>query len=119
MKVLPEILEQLSIEHYYLLDFDITQYFAGTFSKEEMTRYLCKNYDFCLQGEYEKDFNIIVDNDKTVGKDCLTWLNYNYRAKIYNKFICQITSPGVNKRIGNQIIDFINCPDDRLNNTFT
>lgn len=74
LKELPEILEQLSIEHYYLLDFDITQDFAGTFNIEEMTRYLYKTYYFCLQGEYEKDFNIIVDNDKTVGKDCLTWL---------------------------------------------
>lgn len=48
-----------------------------------MTRYLCKNFDFCLQGEHEKDFNIIVDYDKTVGKDSLTRLNYNYRAKMY------------------------------------
>lgn len=83
-----------------------------------MIKYLCNNYDFCLQGEYEKDFNIIVDSNKTVGRDCLTWLNSNYRSKIYNKFICQITSPGVNKKIGNHIIDFINCPDERLNKTF-
>lgn len=83
-----------------------------------MIEHLCKKYDFCLQGEYEKDFNVIVDNNKTVGKDCLTWLNYNYRAKIYNTFIFLITSPRVDKKFGNHIIDFINCPDDRLNNTF-
>lgn len=120
LEELPEILNQLSIEHYYLLDFDITQDFSGTFNKEEMIHYLCKNYDFCKQGDYyKKDFQkIIVNNNKTVGKDCLTWLSSNYRAKIYNKFICQITSPGVNKKIGNHIIDFIECPDDRLRQTF-
>lgn len=60
-----------------------------------MINYLCENYDICLHGEYKEGFNLIVDNDQTVGIDCLTWLNSNYRAKIYNKFVCQITSPGI------------------------
>lgn len=33
LKELPEILEQLSIEHYYLLNFDNTEDFAGIFNK--------------------------------------------------------------------------------------
>lgn len=77
LEELPEILNQLSIEHYYLLDFDITQDFSGTFNKEEMIHHLCKKISFCRQGDYYiKGFqNIIVNNNKTVGKDCLTWFS--------------------------------------------
>lgn len=76
-----------------------------------MIKYLTNNYNLCLQGEVKVDYNIIVDNNKIVGIDCLTWLNKNYRVKISNKFISQLTSPGVNKQIGNHIIHFVNCPD--------
>lgn len=115
---LPEIMQHLEKEHYYLTDLDITQDFAGIFNKVEMTDYLTSNFNFCHIGEYKKDYNKIVDNNHTVGIDCLTWLTDNCRVKIYNKFICQITSPGVNKTIGNHIVDFLNCPDKRLKDTF-
>lgn len=116
---LPEIMQHLEKEHYYLTDLDITQDFAGIFNKEEMSEYLISNFKFCHIGEYKKDYNKIVYNNHTVGIDCLTWLTDNCRVKIYNKFICQITSPGVNKTIGNHIVDFLNCPDKRLRETFT
>jgi hypothetical protein len=119
LEELPEILRQLQLEGYYLLDLDITQDFAGIFNKIEMCEYLTNNFNFRYPGEYKDNCNVIVDNDKTVGIDCLTWLNSNARVKIYNKFICQITSPGVNKQIGNHIIDFLNCPDQRLKETFS
>uniref|UniRef100_A0A8D9AI20 Uncharacterized protein n=1 Tax=Cacopsylla melanoneura TaxID=428564 RepID=A0A8D9AI20_9HEMI len=83
-----------------------------------MSSYLTRNFNFCNQGEYQENSNVVVDNDTTVGIDCLTWLTSNARVKIYNKFVCQITSPGVNKTIGNNIINFINCPDKRLKETF-
>lgn len=37
---LPEIIEKLKEEHFYLLDLDITQDFSGIFNKDEMRRYL-------------------------------------------------------------------------------
>jgi hypothetical protein len=119
LEELPEILRQLRVDDYYLLDLDITQDFAGIFNKGEMSEYLTKTLNFRYPGEYRENCNVIVDNNKTVGIDCLTWLNSNARVKIYNKFICQITSPGINKQIGNHIIDFVNCPDARLRETFS
>lgn len=119
LEVLPDLSVQLQKEDYYLMDLDITQDFAGIFNKEEMRNYLTSNFDFCYQGEYRGNNNVIVNNDKTVGIDCLTWLTSNARVKIYNKFVCQISSPGINKTIGNHIVDFINCPDARLKDTFS
>src|SRR5436190_2352643 len=118
LQVLPDVLERLAVEHYYLRDLDITQDFVGIFNKSEMCRYLTNNFNFVYSGEYKKSSNIIVDNDEKVGIDCLTWLNSNSRVKIYNKFICQITSPGVTKQLGNHVLDFLNCPDKRLKETF-
>ena len=89
---LPDIFKYLAQEHYYLLDFDITQDFAGIFNKAEMISYLKSNFDnFCYPGEYaNKDVGNVcrfVDNNSSVGIDCLTWWNSNARIKIYNKFI--------------------------------
>lgn len=41
------------------------------------------------------DSPFITDNDKNVGKDCLTWWYKNSRTKIYNKVLCQFTSSSV------------------------
>lgn len=70
LEVLPDLLEQLRKEDYYLMDMDITQDFAGIFNKEEMRNYLTRNFSFCNQGEYMENSNVIVNNDKTVGIDC-------------------------------------------------
>ncbi|VVC42832.1 Peptidase S1, PA clan,Serine proteases, trypsin domain, partial [Cinara cedri] len=118
-KQLPETLAQLRIDNYYLMDFDITQDFVGVYNKTEMTRFLTNNHNFFTRGEYDDGSNIIVDNNKTVFIDSLTWLNSNAIVKTYNKFVCQITSPGVNKLIGNHIIDFINCPNASLKEIFS
>lgn len=118
LEVLPKLLEEFQNEDYYLMDLDVTQDFAGIFNKEEMCKYLTTNFNFCNHGEYRENSNVIVNNDTTVGIDCLTWLTSNARVKIYNKFICQITSPGVNRTIGNHIVDFLHCPDARLKKTF-
>lgn len=67
----------------------------------------------------QNNFNGIVKNYNDVGIDCLRWNNKNSSVKIYNKFVYQVTSPLVSKQIGNHIIDFLNCPDKRLNNTFS
>ena len=40
------------------------------------------------------------------------------RATFYLKLLCQWTSPGVAKSTGNHLIDYLYCPDKRLNETF-
>ncbi|XP_065207972.1 uncharacterized protein LOC135836844 isoform X2 [Planococcus citri] len=112
LKQLPMILQELRRNHYFLLDLNITQDLTGIFNKKEMCNYLKRNKEF------RENFNVIVDNDKSVGIDCLTWVNSNTRVKIYNKFVCQMTSPGVRQKIGNRIVDFIYCPNNRLSETF-
>ncbi|XP_065207970.1 uncharacterized protein LOC135836843 [Planococcus citri] len=109
---LPMILQELQRNHYFLLDLDITQDLTGIFNKKEMCNFLKRNKEF------RENFNEIVDNDTSVGIDCLTWVNSNTRVKIYNKFICQMTSPGVRQRIGNHIVDFIDGRNKRLRETF-
>jgi len=32
--------------------------------------------------------------------------------------VCQLTSPGVNKTVGTHILNFLDCPDKRLADTF-
>ncbi|RZF45761.1 hypothetical protein LSTR_LSTR016541 [Laodelphax striatellus] len=121
LRDLPDILLQLEKHDIFMTDIDITQDFTGIFNKREMERYLIENFDFSFPcTDYNRECsNIIVENDKTVGLDCLTWLHKNIRAKVYNKFVCQMTSPGVNKDIGNHIANFVSCPDKRLRETFT
>lgn len=118
LEKLPAILDDLREDHYFSLDFDVTQYFTGIFIKKEIIAYLISKYDFKLQvkDSTERSGNVIIDN--TVGIDCLTWFNNNFRVKMYSKFICQITSPGVCKQLGNHIVNFVNCPDKRLKETF-
>lgn len=145
LKTLPDILNLIKKEEIYLLDLDITKDYAGIFNKRKTIKKLLKRDDFILQKsnnikfnelggndmtnkrlrlikekEYNSDIasNIILDNDKDVGIDCLSWMNRNTRVKIYNKFVCQLTSAGVNAQLGNNIYNFIDCPDERLKKTF-
>lgn len=120
LEKLPLILEEIKALDIYLLDLDITQDFAGIFNKADMSEYLISNHNFRLAGtSWIENYNTIVKNDKTVGIDCLTWMTPGgARVKIYNKFVCQVTSPGVAAPIGNHIVDFANCPDARLKQTF-
>lgn len=82
-----------------------------------MSCFLTEN--FCYQVKYDDGCNVILNNNKTISIDCLTWLNSNARVKIYYTFVCQIANFGVNKQIGNHIIDFIDCPDLRLKKIFS
>lgn len=120
MEHLPAILKQLEGKGIYLSDIDITIDYAGTLDKPELINYLTQHLGYRLQGEHQEGDRTILDNDRTVGTNCLTYI-YNskqatVRAKLYNKFVCQLTSPGgVCKE---HITNFIDCPTKRLGEVF-
>jgi hypothetical protein len=117
----------------FVKDVDITADFSGTFDKNEIIDYLLKNENlltesiFYMQqdtppGDDDHKY-IILDNTASVSAGTLTFLETKNgkilnRYKIYNKVFAQFSSPGVQNTTGHHLLDFLNCPDARLKNTF-
>ncbi|KAL4501587.1 hypothetical protein ABPG72_018638 [Tetrahymena utriculariae] len=105
--------EELNQEGFYLFQLDITQDFLGNFDKQKTIRYLCEKYNFGLQNNNDKKQYTILQNEDSVGNNCLSYITDEYefttRHKIYNKFICQLTSTSVQKKyFSNHLIDIFN-----------
>ena len=62
-----------------------------------------------------------MENDKLVGKNCLTFIHNTehgtVRYKFYNKFIQSIESPSVRGKIGSHIAHWLYNPDEQLRNS--
>ncbi len=56
------------------MTFDITMDLAGTFNKDELIQYMTNTLDFRMQRSREAGSKTIVDNDITVGRNCLCWM---------------------------------------------
>ena len=73
-----------------------------------------------MEGSNTSGDYVIMDNDKLVGKNCLTFIhnteNGVVRYKFYNKFIQSIESPSVRGKIGSHIADWLYNPDEQLRN---
>lgn len=104
---LPSIMGILRSRVILIYNMDVTQDFAGIFNKEEIREHL-----------QQSNTVIKIVNKKEVGIDCLMWNDHNARVKIYNKFICEITCPGVEKKLGNHIVDIIEQRDAHTKKTF-
>jgi hypothetical protein len=113
----------------YIKDIDSTIDYAGTFSKEKIIGHLLEIDNFYMEGcgdiptDTEEEIYIIMDNNKAVSKGTLTFLEFKNnkllnRYKIYNKAFAQFSSPGVANTCGTHLMDFLHCPDARLNETF-
>ncbi|KAL3870162.1 hypothetical protein ACJMK2_038244, partial [Sinanodonta woodiana] len=118
-------LTELELNHVYFADIDITQDFANIFNKTEVINFL-REKGFNLQGDrdnvWDYDAPTILNNNNGVGRNCITWItkydNIKTRCKVYNKQVCQWTSAGTTKSIGNHLLDYVKCPDQRLGETF-
>jgi hypothetical protein len=114
----PEINAFLNKEGIYIHDVDFTRDYAGTFNKTSLIGHMVKN-GFGLQGLDGRDRNgMVLDNDKLVGRNCLTFVkttdNGPVRYKFYNKFVQSMESPGVRTCVGNHFVDWCNNPEPEL-----
>lgn len=100
-------------------DIDVTTDFSGSFDKDEIVEYLIKNCDFRYQGDEDVlSPRTILDNDKFVGRNCLTYLEeiggFLTRQKVYNKFAQMIECQSVRASVGNHLKDWATQQETRL-----
>ena len=108
-KKYPTAIKFINNEGFYINDIDFTQDFAGVINKKEAIQYLIDNNDYIMEGSNNYGDYRIMDNDKLVGKNCLTIIHNTehgrVRYKFYNKFVQSIESPSVRGKIGSHIAD--------------
>jgi hypothetical protein len=103
---LDEIWDELSRHGFHRYDFDFTLEHYRIFNKDEMIAHLCERFGFRIQARGGHSFPVVCDNDKAVGRDCLTILfeidGVVVRYKMYNKWACQLQD-GKASGMGNYI----------------
>lgn len=87
-----------------LKDFDVTTDYSGSFSKDEIVAHLVSEKGFREQGTDDLSPRTIVNNDKVVGKNCLTYMEevggVTTRSKIYNKMVQMLECQSVRAQTG-------------------
>ena len=115
---------------YFIHSIDYTQDFSGTIDKKELIKYLTKEKNFKLQNSvleeeyYEQDENkLILDNDRSVGKNVLTYLRLDgkqkTRTKFYNKYVSNIEAGYVRSQFGGHLFDTVCSTSERLRKVFS
>ena len=122
-----EMEQNLFVLGFFIFSVDYTQDFSGTINKEELIDYLIEKEGFCREGEdknlgEEEDKKIILNNDKSVGKNVLTYLRIEeektFRIKFYNKFVCNLEAGYVRAHFGGHVFDSVCSTSKRLRNLF-
>ena len=85
-------------------DVDFTVDYSGSFDKKEVVDFLVKHRNFREQRSEEESPRTIVNNDKMVGRNCLTYMEtigaYTTRQKIYNKMVQALECHSVCSMVG-------------------
>ena len=114
-------LRQLEENFIYKSDIDWTQDFKGSFNKDEIIEHLINNCGFRMQDDKDENEDykdhVILKNDKSVGRNCLTFFYNNKRYKLYLKFVHSLEVKSNAKQIGNNIREWVNNPEPRLKET--
>ena len=99
-------------------DFDVTMDYAGSFNKKEIIDHLVSKEDFQVQGGNAKTMRTIVDNDATVGRNCLTYMEIAngicMRKKVYNKMVQMLECKSVRSSVGCHWKDWVCQEGTRL-----
>jgi hypothetical protein len=121
-----ELLEYFAEEGIYIHDIDFTRDYKGLFNKQELIQHMEQELGFVMAGtiigtlseDFEEREATIMDNNKMVGRNCLTFLrnteNGTVRYKVYNKFVQSAESPSVRGTVGNYLANWCNNPEKEL-----
>eukprot|EP00116_Pleurobrachia_bachei_P001912 sb/3462174/ len=103
-----------------LKDIDFTIDYAGSFNKNEVITHLVDNCGFRMQGDFGTSSRTIVDNDRMVGNNCLTYLEtvsgFKTRQKVYNKMVQSLECQSVRSNTGCHWRDWVVQNDTCLAN---
>src|SRR5271163_4957476 len=87
---------------------DITQDFAGSFDKAEVTRHLIDNYSFVEESYVSKSHPTIIRNIKSLHICLQFYLNKSLRCKIHLKMPESLQSRSVKSDVGNLWLEWAN-----------
>ena len=103
---------------FFLKDFDVTLDYSGSFNKNEVIDYLVGTKNFKVEGENDFASRVIVDNNKMVGQNCLTYMEtvdgITTRQKIYNKMVQMLECKSVRSSVGCHWKDWVCQENTRL-----
>ena len=103
---------------FFLKDIDITIDYLGSFDKHDLVEHLTKEEGFRQEGDFGEAERIIVDNDRLVGRNCLTFMesvgDFRTRQKIYNKMVQMLECKSVRSTIGCHWKDWVCQSGTRL-----
>lgn len=120
-----ERIKEFNDNGIFINDIEIIQDFSGTINKKDVIDYLLTKPDFRKEGEEsinnnttEEPIKIIIDNNASVGSNCLTFITNSsfgaVRYNFYNKFAQAIESPNVRGSVGNHYSHWINNQEQIL-----
>ena len=126
-----DILAMLTNPQFYISpfpiifnDIDFTRDYANSFDKQELIEAWTTNHGFLKVGQHGQLSNgdrIICDNDATVGRNCLSFVekcgDIGIRGKLYNKFAQSLESKSVREAFGHHLFNWCNNPDEGLKET--
>ena len=103
---------------FFIKDIDITMDYIGSFDKYDLVDHLTKEEGFRQEGDGDVAERVIVDNDKMVGRNCLTFMEtiggFETRQKIYNKMVQMLECKSVRSTIGCHWKDWVCQKGTRL-----
>ena len=107
---------------FTLRDLDCSLDCQGSFSKKQIMDHMTDNCGFRMQGGSYRGLDetpgTILDNDSSVGRNCLTYMaeadGFKVRCKVYNKFVQCLETIAVRTNVGQHWKDWVEREGTRL-----